>query len=114
MGKTMIVLIDSETGSAAGVFARLVQLERGATVIGDQSAGAVMAGMQIAMASITVSDFVLYNGERLEKVGVKPDIVVVPSAADIALGHDPVLAAALAHVGIQATPARAATILTGQ
>jgi C-terminal processing protease CtpA/Prc len=42
-GGRMFILIDSETGSAAEIFARLMQLEGKAVIVGDRSAGAVMA-----------------------------------------------------------------------
>jgi C-terminal processing protease CtpA/Prc len=107
----LIVLVDSETGSAAEVFTRLLQLEKRATVIGDRTAGAVMASMQFGYASITVSDFVLHNGERLEKKGVVPDVTIIPKPGDIAAGYDPVLAYAITSAGVSITPAQAATIL---
>ena len=107
----LIVLVDSETGSAAEVFTRLLQLEKRATVIGDRTAGAVMASMLFGEASITVSDFVLPSGERLEKVGVLPDVAVIPSPQQIAAGADPVLAYALMTAGVRRTPAEAAMLL---
>jgi C-terminal processing protease CtpA/Prc len=67
--------------------------------------------MQFGYASITVSDFVLHNGERLEKKGVIPDITVIPKPHEIAADHDPVLAYAITSAGVQITPAVAATIL---
>ena len=110
----MFILVDSETGSAAEVFARLMQIDRRAVVIGDRTAGAVMASMYFprAAASITVSEFVLYNGERLEKKGVVPDATVVPTAAQIARGEDPALAHAFALAGVRVTPAQAARLIT--
>ena len=42
----IIVLIDSESASAAELFARIMQLEHRGTVIGDKSAGAVMESRQ--------------------------------------------------------------------
>jgi C-terminal processing protease CtpA/Prc len=111
----LFILVDSETGSAAEVFARLMQIDKRATIVGDRTAGAVMASMFFphANASITVSDFVLYNGERLEKVGVQPDHQVIPNARQIATGEDPALAQAFGLAGLRITPVQAARIITG-
>lgn len=112
----MFVLTDSETGSAAEVFARLLQLQRKATLIGDRTAGAVMASQYFPSdedmgAYVTVSDFVLYNGERLENVGVTPDIPAIETGRHIAAGGDPVLSLALLRAGIRMAPAVAGQLL---
>jgi carboxyl-terminal processing protease len=119
----LFILVDSETASAAEVFTRMMQISGRAKVIGDRTMGAVMASMYWEFevgdgwwsgASITVSDFVLHNGERLEKIGVEPDVKIVPTAQDIAAGVDPVLAYALKETGIPMTSAQAARLITGK
>jgi len=109
------VLVDSQSSSAAEVFARVVQLEKRGIVIGDRSAGSVMEakffnhkmGAQIVVfygASITESDLIMTDGKSLEHNGVTPDEVVLPSAADLASGRDPVLAYAAGRLGVKLTP----------
>lgn len=39
------------------------------------------------------------DGARLEKVGVTPDEIVLPTGADLATGRDPVLARAISLLG---------------
>jgi carboxyl-terminal processing protease len=106
----LIVLIDSESGSASEIVARVMQLEQRGTVIGDRSRGAVMrsrlrsheSGTQIVIfyaLNVTVSDVVMRDGERLEGVGVMPDVLALPSGADLAAGRDPALGEALRHLG---------------
>ena len=114
----LVVLVDSESGSAAELFARVVQLEKRGTVIGDNSAGAVMLskrmGHQVGAdyfvpygVSITIADIIMTDGKSLEHVGVKPDEIRLPTAADLAAQRDPVLAYALSLLGIVITPERA-------
>lgn len=111
----MVVLIDSESASASEVTARIMQIEKRATIIGDRSAGAVMASLfyshtlgqdmygsgSVAFyaTSITVADLKMPDGFTLEKVGVTPDEVLLPTAADLAAGRDPVLARAITLLG---------------
>jgi carboxyl-terminal processing protease len=111
----IVVLIDSRSASASEVTARVMQLEKRGTVIGDRSAGAVMTSMffrhtlgqdlygigSVAFfgTSITVADFKMSDGATLEKVGVTPDETVLPSGADLAAERDPALARAITLLG---------------
>jgi carboxyl-terminal processing protease len=117
-----VVLIDSGSASASEVFARAVQLERRAFVVGDRSAGMVMesryyphpVGLDERVsygASITDADLVMADGKSLEHVGVEPDIVLLPAAQDLANGTDPVLAKAAALVGAKLSPEEAGTAI---
>ena len=121
----MVVLIDSESASASEVTARVLQIEKRATIIGDRSAGAVMTsrffphtlGSEVLGTgsvafwgtSITVGDVRMSDGASLEKVGVTPDEVVLPTPADLAANRDPVLARAIALLGGSMTPEQAGT-----
>src|SRR5262249_11556042 len=106
----LIVLIDSRSGSAAELLARVVQIEKRGKVIGDLSAGAVMRsqGYYYEMgglttlsygASVTDADMIMADGKSLEHVGVIPDELIVPTGADLAAKRDPVLARAAALLG---------------
>ena len=114
----LVVLIDSRSASAAELLARIVQLEKRGTVIGDHSAGAVMRakGYYYEMgvgtitsygASITDADSIMSDGKSLEHVGVEPDEFLLPSAADLTAKRDPVLARAAALVGVELTAEKA-------
>jgi len=110
-----VVIIDSSSASAAELFARIMQLEGRAKIIGDRSSGRVMEslyypyheGVDIQVfygASITVADLVMTDGKSLEKVGVTPNEIVLPTGSQLAEGHDPVLARAAELVGITLDP----------
>jgi C-terminal processing protease CtpA/Prc len=117
----LVVLIDSESGSAAEMFARSVQLEGRGQVVGDISSGSVLqaiqdteylgAGDEIAWGlSVTNADVLMSDGKSLENVGVQPDVLVVTSPADIANGRDPVLVEALKLMGSSISPEEAGRI----
>ncbi len=119
----LVVLVDSKSASAAELFARVVQLEKRATVVGDRSAGAVMrsifrpgalgdmssGNMVFYGASITDADLIMSDGKSLEHAGITPDELVLPNAADLAAKRDPVLARAAGLVGAHLTPEKAGT-----
>jgi hypothetical protein len=103
----LFVLVDGGSASASELFARTMQLNHRGTVVGDLTAGAVMeskiypfqigvtGGSELIVpyaASITHDDLVMADGKSLEKVGVTPDVLILPTAADLAANRDPVLA----------------------
>jgi C-terminal processing protease CtpA/Prc len=118
----LIVLVDSQSGSCAELFARVVQLEHRGTVIGDKTAGAVMEAIDYSHSSggaddkvffdfsVTEADLIMADGRSLEKVGVTPDEMVLPSARDFAAGRDPVMARAAATAGVKLSPEDAAKL----
>ncbi len=103
------------------MFARIVQIEKRGTVIGDRTAGAVMTAQFFPHAvglgavafyatSITVAYIRMSDGRSLEKVGVLPDEVVLPTPADLAAHRDPLLARALEVAGNPTTAEKAAAL----
>ena len=116
------VLIDSESAAASEVFARVVQLEKRGFVVGDRSAGMVMESRfyphEVNLdsvifygASITDADLVMTDGQSLEHIGVTPDIVILPTAEDLAKGRDPALSKAVGMVGVKLSPEEAGTAI---
>ncbi len=95
----LIVLIGPATGSAAEVTASALRRQGRAVLIGSQTAGAVLmsrnfplpggGGVQVAVADVLTAD-----GQRLEGVGVKPDLVVPQTLDAIRAGRDLPLEAA--------------------
>jgi len=114
----LVVLVDSRSGSASELLARVVQLEKRGTIIGDQTAGAVMrsrhhsheVGVDIVSyygVSITDADIIMPDGKSLEREGVTPDQIVLMTAADLRNGRDPVLTQAAAKLGTKIDPEKA-------
>ena len=115
------VLIDSQSASAAEIFARVIQLEKRGVVVGDQSSGMVMEAQQFRhstngttedsylayKAEVTVADIIMTDGRSLEKLGVVPDVVVLPTPPDLANGRDPALAKAAQLLNVQISPEEA-------
>ena len=118
-GGRLIVLVDSRSASAAEMFARIAQIENRGHVIGDVTAGAVMRSRLISHraesmttaaiygTSVTVADVHMSDGGSLEKAGVEPDEIVLPTPADLAAGRDPVLARAIELAGATMSPEEA-------
>ena len=109
----LIVLVDSGSASSSELFARVVQLEKRGTVIGDRSEGAVMEARHFPFSqdkafgqflpyamSLTVADLKMADGNSLEHRGVVPDQIILPSPEELAAGADPQLAVALQAAGV--------------
>jgi carboxyl-terminal processing protease len=117
----IVVLIDSVSGSAAELFARVIQLEQRGIVIGDRSSGSVMEAKICSESqgvdskifygfSVTDADLIMKDGKSLEHAGVVPDEVVLPTAKDLAEGKDPALARAAELAGVHLDAAQAGKI----
>jgi carboxyl-terminal processing protease len=117
----LIVLVDGESASASEVFARVIQLEKRGTVIGDRSAGMVMQSkfypLQLGLVNaiffginVTNADLIMTDGKSLEHVGVTPDELLLPTPEDMATNRDPVLAHAGSLVGIKLDPEKAGAL----
>lgn len=117
----LVLLVDSESGSAAELLARVVQLEKRGTVVGDRTAGAVMRSRgynhQIGVdpilmygASVTDADIRMADGSSLEKTGVTPDEPALPTGPAMRAGRDPVLAFAISLAGVQMDSDRAGAL----
>lgn len=114
----LVILIDSNSGSASEIFARFVQLQQRGIVVGERSAGAVMQSQGVPMKmgvdsivpygmSITNADVIMSDGASLEHIGVTPQVEIIPTAAEIAAGQDKQLAAALQLLGHEVSPEEA-------
>jgi C-terminal processing protease CtpA/Prc len=114
----IIVLVDSDSASAAELFARVMQLDKRGTVVVDRSAGAVMESMRYRdnhgvdtkifyAFSVTDANPIMTDGKSLEHTGVTPDEMVLPSGRDLAEGKDPALTRAAALAGLTLEPAQA-------
>jgi C-terminal processing protease CtpA/Prc len=114
----LLVLVDSESGSASEVLARVVQLEKRGTILGDRSSGKVMRsrfyphqiGLETVVfygVSVTDADVIMSDGNSLETVGVSPDELSLPTGEDLRAQKDSVLSRAVAIAGGTLDPVEA-------
>jgi C-terminal processing protease CtpA/Prc len=117
-GGKLFVLVDSDSASASEVVARVVQLEHRGTIVGDRSSGSVMraTGVEHQLGAdvsiywgmeVTIADLVHPDGKSLERVGVTPDLLLLPTQEDLAARRDPVLAQVAGMLGISLDPVKA-------
>jgi carboxyl-terminal processing protease len=119
----LIVLVDSDSASASEIFSGTIQLEKRGKIIGDVTAGAVMASYNIPMAnqrgaegfevvsfygmSVTIADFLLRDGKRLENIGVIPDVGIGPTSEGLLKKYDPVLSYSARIFGVEISQEKA-------
>lgn len=119
----LAILVDSNSASASEVVSRLMQIEKRGKVYGDVTAGAVMTSIYVPMAEVrgaegferfttfgmnlTVADLIMSDGNRLENIGVIPDLPIGPTAFALANGTDPVLAHVAKQMGATLTDKQA-------
>lgn len=91
------IMVGPGSGSASEVFAALLQETGRGQVVGETSAGSVIASRQVNLpdgGEMNLSLFMVLTPverRKLEGVGVTPDIVVEPPLADLRAGRDPAL-----------------------
>ena len=126
LGNQIVVLVDSQTRSIGEIIARLMQIEGIARVIGDRTRGNVRLSKYVAtdqhrivtghssslffLSSITTHDFIFSDNVKIDRLGITPDIVLVPSGRDMLFGRDIVMSYALKLYGLEVSPERAGTI----
>lgn len=112
----LIVLVNGETSGAAEMFARLVQIEKRGVIIGDRTAGIAGGIVDVYRhyntglpygVIVPIAQFNMSDHKNLDHTGVTPDELILPTAADLAAGRDPVLAHAAAELGVDITPEKA-------
>ena len=114
----LVILVDSDSASASEVFARVMQLEKRGTVLGDHTAGKVMRSRSYVhqmgvdtvvmyAASVTDADVIMSDGKSLEQVGVTPDETSLPTAENLRARQDPGLSRAAAILGVKLDPVQA-------
>lgn len=107
----VVILTDHATGSAAEIFAHVLQHHRRATVMGRTTAGAVIVSLRYRLPDggslqVPTMDYVGLDGRRLEGRGVSPDRPLpVPTLADRRAQRDPDLTDALRFLA-EATTSR--------
>lgn len=102
----IVVLVDSESASASEIFARHLQLTGRGTVIGDKTMGAVSIARYFEQkigadpavfygVQATVGHAIFSDGQDIERLGVTPDKMCIPTAFAIAQKKDPCVDMAL-------------------
>lgn len=102
-GGPVAVLVSGNSASSSEIFAAVMQYHQRARIIGEPTAGAVLASRFFPLPGggrlqLSIDDYIAPDGKRLEDTGVTPDEIVVQSIDDLRQRRDPALDAALAYV----------------
>jgi len=96
---TLVVLVDAQTASASEILASAFKDYQRGTIIGEKSAGALGGAVTVTLPeggmSVTVERILSPKNQQVEGVGVKPDVSVTLTVADMERGEDTQLEAAL-------------------
>lgn len=102
------VLVDGQSRSAAELTPAALQEARRALVVGERTAGAVLISQDTRLPdggrlTLSRADFITSGGVRLEKNGVRPDLLAPRTPEDRQAGRDPTLEAAVAALALPRT-----------
>lgn len=100
----LIVLIGPSTASAAEITAAALQDQKRARVLGRPSAGSTLTSLNFPLpdggqAQVATADLKRPSGQRIEGVGVVPDVGIMPTIDDVRAGRDPALERAVLELG---------------
>ena len=92
----LAVLVNGGTCSTAEVFAAAVQDNKRGRVFGEKTSGKCLPSVFFALSTgyrlqTVFGDFIRAGGARIEKLGVKPDVAVIPTRKLLISGRDPVI-----------------------
>ena len=92
----LVLLVGPSTGSGAEMLAAAVHDHKRGQLVGRMTNGSALVSEAFPLpdggfARVPISDFLTATGKRIEGVGVAPDIRVMPTLEDVALGRDPSL-----------------------
>lgn len=109
----LAVLIGPGSASSAEILAHVLRHYDRAKLIGRPTAGVVVASQYFRLRDggelqIGTYDYQSLDGQRLERNGVQPDVVVPRTLAELRAGRDPDLEAAVEWLRAQALPLPAA------
>ena len=99
-GGPLVILVNDWSASAAELFASGMQETGRATIVGQQTVGAVLGAASFAVKGggrlgVSVLDIRTTKGQRLEGTGVLPDKAVPMTLRDLRSNRDAALAAAI-------------------
>lgn len=89
----VVVLVGGATGSAAEIFAAVLQDHGRAVIVGQRTAGAVLASWFYGLPDggqlqLSREDYVAPKGRRIEGRGIEPDVAAAGTLAELRAGRD--------------------------